>query len=183
MNFLFIALISAVLVVGVINTEPKDSEGNKETQVIVKESSETKPAHEEVKEEVKPEAQVAAESQAAAEAQAAAEEAQAAAEAQAATEDSGINYLRLALYIFGLILVISTGTYFYLRRRDNSSSRSATRAPDSPRRDFRKEVVAEPQEEQPAVEEVKSEPQEEQPAEDENKDLKTEEESNEDEKK
>ena len=170
MNFLLAILVSAVLVVGIINTEPKDNEGNKKTQVIIKESSETKPAQEEVKEEVKPEAQAAA-------------------EAQAAEEDSGINYLRLALYVFGLILVISIGTYFYLRQRDNSSSRSAARAPDSPRRDFRrerdfrKEVKSEPQEEQPAVEEVKSEPQEEQPAEDENKDLKIEEESNKDEKK
>ena len=154
MNFLLAVLVSAVLVVGVINTEPKDNEGNKKTQVIIKESSETKPAQEEVKEEVKPEAQATAEAQAAAEAQA---------------EDSGINYLRLALYVFGLILVISIGIYFYLRQRDNSSSRSAARVPDSPRRDFRKEV--------------KSEPQEKQPAEDENKDLKTEEESNEDEKK
>ena len=54
MNFLLAVLVSAVLVVGVINTEPKDSEGNKKTQVIVKETSETKPAQEEVKEEVKP---------------------------------------------------------------------------------------------------------------------------------
>ena len=65
MNFLLIALVSAVLVISTINTEPKDSEGNKKTQVIVKESSETKPDQEEVKEEVKPEAQVAAEAQAA----------------------------------------------------------------------------------------------------------------------
>ena len=50
MNFLLIALVSAVLVVGVINTEPKDSEGNKKTQVVVKESSETKTVQEEVKE-------------------------------------------------------------------------------------------------------------------------------------
>jgi len=47
MNFLLIALVSAILVVGVINTEPKDSEGNKTTQVIAKESSETKPAQKE----------------------------------------------------------------------------------------------------------------------------------------
>jgi hypothetical protein len=59
MNFLLVVLVSAVLVVGVINTEPKDSEGNKKTQVIVKESSKTKPAQEEVKEKVKPEAQAA----------------------------------------------------------------------------------------------------------------------------
>ena len=41
------------------------------------------------------------------------------------------------------------------------SSRSATRTPDSSRRDFRKEVVAEPQEEESTQEEVKPEPQEE----------------------
>ena len=178
MNFLLIALVSAILVVGVINTEPKDSEGNKTTQVIAKESSETKPAQKEVKEEVKPEAQAAAEAQAQTQ-----KSTQEASKEIDSSEDSGINYLKLALYIFSSILVISIGAYFYLRQRDNSSSRNATRAPDSPRRDFRKEVVAESQEEQPAVEEIKSEPQEEQPTEDENKDLKTEEESNEDEKK
>ena len=78
------------------------------------------------------------------------------------SKDSGTNYLKLALYLFGTILVISTGAYFYFRQRDNLSSRSVTRKPDSPRRDLRKEVVAEPQEEQPTQEEVKPEPQEEQ---------------------
>ncbi len=176
MNFLLAVLVSAVLVVGVINTEPKDSEGNKKTQVIVKETSETKPAQEEVKEEVKPEAQAATEAQAAAEAQVAAEaQAQVQEPAQEeskeidSSEDSGTNYLRLALYIFGSILVISIGAYFYFRQRDNLSSRSPTKTPASSRRDFRKEVVAEPQEEQPAQEEVKPEPQEEQPTEDEKK--------------
>ena len=82
---------------------------------------------------------------------------------------SGTNYLRLALYIFGSILVISIGAYFYFRQRDNLSSRSVTRTPDSRRRDFRKEAVAEPQEEQPTQEEVKTEPQEEQSNEDEKK--------------
>ena len=62
--------------------------------------------------------------------------------------------MRLALYIFGSILVISIGAYFYFRQRDNLSSRSVTRTPDSSRRDFRKEVVAEPQEEQPIHVEV-----------------------------
>ena len=85
------------------------------------------------------------------------------------SKDSGINYLRLALYIFGSILVISIGAYFYFRQRDNLSSRSATRTSDSSRSDFRKEVVAEPQEEQQSEEEVKSEPQEGQPTEDEKK--------------
>ena len=186
MNFLLVALVSVILATGVFNTEPKDSEGNQKTEIIVKESSETKPAEEKVKPEAQAqaeaEAQAAAEAQAQAEAQAAAEaQAQAEAKAQAAAEaqeeskeidsskDSGTNYLRLALYIFGSILVISIGAYFYFRQRDNSSSRSVTGTPDSSRRDFRKEVVAEPQEEQPTEEEVKSEPQEEQPTEDEKK--------------
>ena len=77
--------------------------------------------------------------------------------------------MRLALYIFGSILVISIGAYLYFRQRDNLSSRSATRTFESSRRDFRKEVAAEPQEEQPTQEEVKPEPQEEQPPEDEKK--------------
>ena len=77
--------------------------------------------------------------------------------------------MRLALYIFASILVISLGAYLYFRQRDNSPPRSVTRTPDSPRRDFRKEAVVEPQEEQSTKEEVKSEPQEEQPPEDEKK--------------
>ena len=186
MNLILVAFVSVILATGVFNTEPKVSEGNKKTEVIVKESSETKPTEEEVKAEAQ--AQAEAEAKAAAEAQAQAEaEAKAAAEAQAQAEaeakaaaeaqeeskeidsskDSGINYLRLALYIFGSILVISIGAYLYFRQRDNLSSRSATRTFDSSRRDFRKEVAAEPQEEEPTQEEVKSEPQEEQPTQEE----------------
>ena len=174
MNFLLVALVSVILATGVFNTGPKDSEGNKKTEIIVKESSETKPTEEQVQAEAQ--AQAEAEAKAVAEAQAQAEaEAKAAAEAQEeskeidSSKDSGINYLRLALYVFGLILVISIGAYFYSRLRDNSSSRSANRTPDSPRREFRREVVVEPQEEQPTEEEVKSEPQEEQSPEDEKK--------------
>ena len=44
MNFLFVALISVVLATEVFNTEPKDSQGNKKTEIIVKESLEKKPA-------------------------------------------------------------------------------------------------------------------------------------------
>ena len=186
MNFLLVALVSVILTTGVFNTEPKDIEENKKTEIVVKESAETKLAEEKAKPEAQ--AQAEAEAKAAAEAQAQAEaEAKAAAEAQAqaqaeakaaaeaqeeskeidSSKDSGINYLKLALYIFGSILVISIGTYFYFRQRDNLSSRSVTRTPDSPRRDFRKEVASEPQEEQPTQEEVKLEPQEEQPTEDE----------------
>ena len=206
MNFLFVAVISVILATGVFNTESKDSEGNKKTEIIVKESSETKSTEEkaiaeaqakaEAEAKAEEEAKAAAEAQAKAEAEAkAAAEAEAQAEAKAAAEaqeeikeidsskDSGINYLRLALYVFGLILVISIGSYFYFRLRDNSSSRSANRTPDSSRRDFRREVVVEPQEEQPIEEEVKSEPQEEQPIEEEVKSEPQEEQPPEDEKK
>ncbi len=160
MNLFIVAMVSVILATGVFNTEPKDSEGNKETEIILKETSETKPIEEKVKAEAQ--AQAEAEAKAAAEAQEESKEID-------SSKDSGINYLRLALYIFGSILVISIGAYFYFRQRDNSSSRSVTRTPDSSRRDFRKEVVAEPQEEQPTEEEVKSEPQEEQPTEEEKK--------------
>ena len=188
MNLLLVALVSVILATGVFNTEPKVSEGNNKTEIIVKESSETKPTEEEIKAEAQ--AQAEAEAKAAAEAQAQAEaEAQKEAKAQEASKEienskeTGTNYLRLALYIFGSILIISIGTYFYFRQRDNLSSRSVTRKPDSPRRDFRKEVVAEPQEEQPTQEEVKSEPQEEQPREEEVKSEPQEEQSSEEEKK
>ena len=154
MNFLIVVIVSVVLATGVFNTETKDNEENKKTEIIVKETTEKKVNLEEL-----------AQAKAAAEA-----EAKAAAEAQEESEEiesskvSRTNYLRLALYLFGSILIISTGAYFYFRQRDNSSSRSATIATDSPR-DFRKEDVVEHQEEQPTEEEVKSETQEEQPTE------------------
>ena len=202
MNFLLVAIVSVILATGVFNTGPQNNEGNKKTEIIVKKPSETKPTDE----KIKPESQAKAEAKAAAEAQAQAQaeaEAKAAADAQAkaeaeakaaaeaqeeskeidSTKDSGINYLRLALYIFGSILVISTGAYFYFKQRDNSSSRSATRTPDRSRRDFRREVVVEPQEEQPAEKEVKSEPREEQLPEEEVKSEPQEERTPEDEKK
>ena len=75
--------------------------------------------------------------------------------------------MRLALYIFASILVISLGAYLFFRQRDNSPSRSVTRKPDTIRRDFRKEAVIESQDEQTTEEEVKSELQEEQPTEEE----------------
>ena len=216
MNLFFVALVSVLLATGVFNTEPKDSDINTKTEIIVKESSETKLAEEKAKLEAQAQAEAeakaaelkaqaeakakaiaeakakAAEAQAQEEAKAkAAAEAQAQAEAKAQEEskeinnskDAGINYLRLALYVFGSILVISIGAYFYFRQRDNSSLRSATRTPDSPRRDFRKEAAVEPQEEQPTEEEVKSEPQEEQPTEEEVKSEPQEEQPPEDEKK
>ena len=48
MNLLVFALVSVILATGVFNTEPKDSEGNKKTEIIVKDSSEKKPTEEEV---------------------------------------------------------------------------------------------------------------------------------------
>ena len=192
MNLLVFALVSVILATGVFNTEPKDSEGNKKTEIIVKESSKAKPAEAEAKAAAEAKAQAEAEAKAAAEAKAQAEvEAKAAAEAKEesneieSSKDSEINYLRLALYIFGAILVISIGAYFYLRQRNNLSSRSETKIPDSSRRDFRKEVVVERQEEQPTDEEVKSElPEEqEQPIEEEVKSEPQEEKPPEDEKK
>ena len=168
MNFLLVALVSVVLATGVFNTEPKDSEWNKKTEIILKESLEKKPTQEKVKPvEI---SQAEAEAKAAAEAQAQAEaEAQKESKEIDSSKDSGTNYLRLALYIFASILVISLGAYLYFRQRDNSPSRSVTRTPDSPRRDFRKEAVVESQDQQQTEEEVKSEPQEEQPPEDEKK--------------
>ena len=178
MNLLVFALVSVILATGVFNTEPKDSEGNKKTEIIVKESSKAKPAEAEAKAAAEAKAQAEAEAKAAAEAKEESNEIE-------SSKDSEINYLRLALYIFGAILVISTGAYFYLRQRNNSSSRSETKIPDSSRRDFRKEVVVERQEEQPTDEEVKSElPEEqEQPIEEEVKSEPQEEKPPEDEKK
>ena len=76
--------------------------------------------------------------------------------------DSGTNYLSLALYIFGFILVVLIGGYIYLRKRNSTS---LGRAIDNTRRDFNEKVVkVEPQEQEPAVEEVKPEPQEQEPA-------------------
>ena len=196
MNLLLVALVSVVIATGVLNTDPKDSEVKKKTEIIVKDTLKKKSAEEKVKSEeiaqaeaeakaaAEAQAQAEAEAKAAAEAQAQAEaEAKAAAEAQAQAEaeaqkesneidsskDSGTNYLRLALYIFASILVISLGAYLFFRQRDNSPSRSVTRRPDSPRRDFRKEAIVESQDEQSTKEEVKSEPQEKQPPEDEKK--------------
>ena len=164
MNLILVAFVSVILATGVFNTEPKVSEGNKKTEVIVKDlGNETNrrrgrkhrlrrsgqaqaQAEAEAKAAAEAQAQAEAEAKAAAEAQAQAEaEAKAAAEAQEeskeidSSKDLGINYLRLALYIFGSILVISMGVHICIfRQRDNLSSRSATRTFESSRRDFRK---------------------------------------------
>ena len=42
MNLILVAFVSVILATGVFNTEPKVSEGNKKTEVIVKDHLETK---------------------------------------------------------------------------------------------------------------------------------------------
>ena len=42
MNLIIVALVSVFLATGVFNTGPKDSEGNKKTEILVEQSSETK---------------------------------------------------------------------------------------------------------------------------------------------
>ena len=93
MNFLIVVIVSVVLATGVFNTETKDSEENKKTEIIVKETLEKKPTKEKInlEELAQAEAKAAAEAEAKAaaeaEAKAAAEaEAKAAAEAQAKAE-------------------------------------------------------------------------------------------------
>ena len=49
MNLIFVAVVSVILATGIFNTEPKDSNGNKKTEIIIKEPSETKPTEEKVK--------------------------------------------------------------------------------------------------------------------------------------
>ena len=182
-----------IIVKETIEKKPAEEEVNLKELAQVEAEAQAKAAAEaQAKAEAEAQAQAKAEAEAQAQAKAEAEaEAQAQAKAEAQEEikeienskDSGTNYLRLALYLFGSILVISTGAYFYFRQRDNSSSRSATRTPDSSRRDFRKEVDVKSQEEQPIEEEVKSAPQEEKPIEEEVKSEPQEERTPEDEKK
>ena len=79
MNLFFVALVSVLLATGVFNTEPRDSDVNTKTEIIVKESSETKLAEEKAKLE--------AQAQAEAEAKAAELKAQAEAKAKAIAEN------------------------------------------------------------------------------------------------
>ena len=52
MNFLIVVIVSVVLATGVFNTETKDSEENKKTEIIVKETIEKKPTKEKINLEV-----------------------------------------------------------------------------------------------------------------------------------
>ena len=49
MNLLLVALVSVILATGVFNTAPKDIEGNKKTEIIVKEPSKAQPTEVEAK--------------------------------------------------------------------------------------------------------------------------------------
>ena len=57
MNLILVAIVSVILATGVFNTETKVSEGNKKTEIIVKDSSEKKPTEEEVKAEAQAQAE------------------------------------------------------------------------------------------------------------------------------
>ena len=186
MNILLI--IAAILIVTeTINPEVDEGKEIKKKEVIV-ETVETKPSEKIISEaQATAEAQAAAEAEvkaaaeakakAAAEAKAVAEaEAKAAAEAQAAAEAEAkaaaqkeINYLKIALYIF-LLLAILSGALLYFRKRDKSSLES-------------KVVPPERKDEQPVQEDIQPEIKEEQPMDDANKEPTNFEETNEEEKK
>ena len=195
MNILLI--IAAIFIVTeTINPEVDEGKEIKKKEVIV-ETVETKPsekiiseaqataeaqaaaaaAEAEAKAAAEAKAKAAAEAKAVAEAEAAAEaEAKAAAEAQAAAEAEAkaaaqkeINYLKIALYIF-LLLAILSGALLYFRKRDKSSLES-------------KVVPPERKDEQPVQEDIQPEIKEEQPMDDANKEPTNFEETNEEEKK
>tara|TARA_E500000178_G_scaffold255553_1_gene252069 strand:+ start:699 stop:1292 length:594 start_codon:yes stop_codon:yes gene_type:complete len=197
MNILLI--IAAILIVTeTINPEVDEGKEIKKKEVIV-ETVETKPSEKIISEaqataeaqaaaaaaeaeakaaaEAKAKAAAEAKAKAAAEAKAVAEaEAKAAAEAQAAAEAEAkaaaqkeINYLKIALYIF-LLLAILSGALLYFRKRDKSSLES-------------KVVPPERKDEQPVQEDIQPEIKEEQPMDDANKEPTNFEETNEEEKK
>ena len=186
MNILLI--IAAIFIVTeTINPEVDEGKEIKKKEVIV-ETVETKPSEKIISEaQATAEAQAAAEAEAkaaaeakakaAAEAKAVAEaEAKAAAEAQAAAEAEAkaaaqkeINYLKIALYIF-LLLAILSGALLYFRKRDKSSLEN-------------KVVPPERKDEQPVQEDIQPEIKEEQPMDDANKEPTNFEETNEEEKK
>ena len=161
MNFLIVALVSVILATGVFNTETKDSKGNKKTEIIVKESSETKPTEEEIKAEA---------------------EAQTEAEAKAAAEE--INYLKIALYIV-LLLAVLSGALLYFRKRDKSPLESKIIPPEQKEQEqpIQEKIQPETKEQQPIQEETQPETKEEQPIDNANKETTNFEETNEDEKK
>ena len=197
MNILLI--IAAIFIVTeTINPEVDEGKEIKKKEVIV-ETVETKPSEKIISEaqataeaqaaaaaaeaeakaaaEAKAKAAAEAKAKAAAEAKAVAEaEAKAAAEAQAAAEAEAkaaaqkeINYLKIALYIF-LLLAILSGALLYFRKRDKSSLES-------------KVVPPERKDEQPVQEDIQPEIKEEQPMDDANKEPTNFEETNEEEKK
>ena len=188
MNFLVVAFVSVVLATGVFNTEPKVSEGNKKTDVIVKDTIEKKSSKEKVN--LKEVAQAEAEAKAAAEAKAKAEaEAKAAAEAEEAREAEAkavaeeINYLKIALYIV-LLLAILSGALLYFKKRDKTPLESKTVPPErKEEQPVKEDIQPETKEVQPIKQEVQPEIKEEQPMDDTNKEPTNLEEINEDEKK
>ena len=143
MNLLLVALVSVVIATGVFNTEPKDSEVNKKTEIIVKDTLKKKSAEEKVKSE---------------------EKAQAEAEAKAAAEE--INYLKIALYIV-LLLAVLSGALLYFKKRDKTPLESKTVPPErKEEQPVKEDIQPETKEVQPIKQEVQPEIKEEQPMED-----------------
>ena len=75
---------------------------------------------------------------------------------------TGVDWLKLALYLLGSVLVIATGTYLYRKQSNNSLSNSAS---DYAGKNFKEEIKADTTEQQPIEEEVQSDTTEQQPIE------------------
>ena len=77
---------------------------------------------------------------------------------------TGVDWLKLALYLLGSVLVIATGTYLYRKQSNNSLSNSSS---DYAGKDFKEEIKADTTEQQLIEEEVQSDTTEQQPIEEE----------------
>ena len=179
-----ILLIIAAIFIATETINPEVNKGKEiQKKEVVAESVETK-----ISEEIISESQAAAEAKAAAEAEAAAEakavaEAKAAREAEAKAAAEEINYLKIALYIF-LLLAVLTGALLYFRKRDKSTLESKAVPPE--RKDeqlIQDDIQPETKEVQPVKQEVQPEIKEEQPMGDTNKEPTNFEDTNEEEKK
>jgi len=74
------------------------------------------------------------------------------------------NWFKIGLYILGLILSIITGSYFYKKLRNNSSSSNST---DFMRKEFKEEAEVGTSQQQPVEEETQTDTSQQQPVEEE----------------
>ena len=72
------------------------------------------------------------------------------------------NWFKIGLYILGLILSIITGSYFYKKLRNNSSSSNST---DFMRKEFKEEAEVGTSQQQPVEEETQTDTSQQQPVE------------------